>query len=187
MFKAMSFKVPTIVSNDCYKDRTNRMKRRLIILSAALALTFFMHAQPNESVDYDPIEITDEWTSLISENGIEVEYKVQECNNQNVRNQVLVLFQFKNTSATEIKTFNWAVKEYRNDVCINCDRLETQEFQRSLTLSPGEVLEGDGTSKMDKRVYLFCHFIDLVPGMSNQTLTDFEFVNMDVINQGTQK
>jgi hypothetical protein len=163
------------------------MKRRLIILSTLLVLAFSVQSQPNESVDYDPIEITDEWTTLTSQDGVEVEYKVQECNNQNVRNQVLVLFRFKNTSATEIKTFNWAVKEFRNDVCSNCDRLDTQEFQRSLTLSPGEVLEGDGTSKMDKRVYLFCHFIELVPGMSNQTLTDFEFVNMDIINQGTQK
>ncbi len=152
-----------------------------------MALAFSMYAHPVENVEHEPIEITDEWTALISLDGIEVEYKVQECNNKNVRNQVLVLFRFKNTSATEIKTFNWAVKEFRNDVCTNCDRLETQEFQRSLTLSPGEVLEGDGSSKMDKRVYLFCHFIELVPGMSNQTLTDYEFVNMEVINQGTQK
>jgi hypothetical protein len=124
---------------------------------------------------------------LTSIDGIQVEYKIQECNNQNVRNQILVLFRFKNTSETEIKTFNWSVKEFRNGVCSNCDVLDTQEFQRSLTLSPGEILEGDGTSKMDKRVYVFCHFIDLVPGMSNQKLTDFEFVNMQVINQGTQK
>ncbi len=163
------------------------MKRRLIIFSAFLVLAFSMQAHPIENVDHDPIEITDEWTALITLNGIEVEYKVQECNNQNVRNQVLVLFRFKNTSDTEIKTFNWAVKEFRNDVCANCDYVESQEFQRSLTLSPGEVLEGDGTSKMDKRVYLFCHFIELVPGMSEQTLTNFEFMNMEVINQGTQK
>ncbi|MCR9172810.1 MAG: hypothetical protein NXI10_09975 [bacterium] len=161
--------------------------KRLVVLGVALAMATSIHAHPTESVDHDPIEITDDWTALISLDGIEVEYKVQECNNQNVRNQVLVLFRFKNTSETEIKTFNWAVKEFRNDVCTNCNRLETQEFKRSLTLSPGEIVEGDGTSKMDKRVYVFSHFIELVPGMSNQTLTDFEFMNMEVINQGTQK
>ena len=58
------------------------MKRRLIILSTSLVLAFSMQAHPIESVDYDPIEITDEWTALISQDGIEVEYKVQECNNQ---------------------------------------------------------------------------------------------------------
>jgi len=140
-----------------------------------------------ESTEYTPLPISDEWKPLLMNNEIQIEYKVQECNNLNVRNQVLVLFRFTNTSEDQIKTFNWAVKEFRNDACYNCDYIESQEFTRSLTLSPGESHEGDGTSKMDKRVYLFCHFIDRVPGMSNQTLTDFEFVNMEVINQGTQK
>ncbi len=150
-----------------------------------LALAMVSHAQ--ESAEPQPLPISDDWSILLTQNDIQVEYKVQECNNLNVRNQVLVLFRYTNTSDTEIKTFNWAVKEFRNDVCYNCASLDSQEFTRSLTLSPGETLEGDGTSKMDKRVYLFCHFIELVPGMSNQTLTDFEFVNMEVINQGTQK
>lgn len=146
-----------------------------------------MVSYAQESAEPTPIAISDDWETLLTQDNIQVEYKVQECNNLNVRNQVLVLFRYTNISDTHIKTFNWSVKEFRNDVCSNCDFLESQEFTRSLTLSPGETIEGDGTSKMDKRVYLFCHFIELVPGMSNQTLTDFEFVNMEVINQGKQK
>lgn len=144
-------------------------------------------AQTVESIPQNSIEISDVWDLLVEKDGIEVSYKVQECGNQELRPQVLVLFRIENTSGTEIKTFNWAVKEFRNGACTNCDALESQEFQQSVTLSPGEILEGDGTSKADKRVYLFGQFIHLVPGMSNQKLTDFEFVNVEVINQGTQK
>ena len=163
------------------------MNRRLTVISTLVVLIISVISNAQEGVEHNLLPISDEWKSLVTEDEIQVEYKVQECNNLNVKNQVLVLFRFTNTSDSQIKTFNWAVEEYRNGKCYNCDFLESQEFTRSLTLSPGEVLEGDGTSKMDKRVYLFCHFIELVPGMSNQTLTDFTFVNMEVINQGEQK
>jgi hypothetical protein len=163
------------------------MERRLTILSTLFVLAFVFSGFAQDSEEYEPIAISDEWKSLLTQDEIQVEYKVQECNNLNVRNQVLVLLRYTNTSQSVIKTFNWSVKEFRNDLCSNCNSLDSQEFMRSLTLSPGETLEGDGTSKMDKRVYLFCHFIELVPGMSNQTLTDFEFVNMEVINLGKQK
>lgn len=163
------------------------MERRLTIFCTFFVLAFAFSGFTQDNSEYEPIAISDEWKTLLFQDDITVEYKVQECNNLNVRNQVLVLFRYTNTSQSVIKTFNWSVKEFRNDLCSNCDKLDSQEFTRSLTLSPGETLEGDGTSKMDKRVYLFCHFIELVPGMSSQTLTDFEFMNMEVINQGIQK
>ena len=163
------------------------MKQTIIILSTFLIATFSALSCPEEVIETNPIEIVDQWTHLYSENGLEVQYKVQECNNLNVRNQVLVLFRFINSSSTEVKTINWSVKEFRNGECYNCDGLDSPEFKRTLTLSPGEILEGDGSSKADKRVYLFSHFIDLVPGMSDQKLTDFEFVNVEVINLATRK
>lgn len=126
-----------------------------------------------------PIEIVDQWQTVLNQDGVRIEYKVQECNNLNVKNQVLVLFRFTNETST-IKALNWSVKEIRNGDCTNCDRLDAQEFVHSMTLAPNETLEGDGTSKMDKRIYLFSHFIELVPGMTNQTLTDFEFVNLNI-------
>ncbi len=151
-----------------------------LALGLVLLLTLSSHSMTLfDSVSY-PIEVTNDWHIVSDTDGILIEYKVQECNNLHVKNQVLVLFRYTNTS-TEIKTMTWATKEFRNGVCVNCDRLESSEMVHSLTLSPGEVLEGDGTSKMDKRVYLFSHFIDLVPGMSEQRLTNFELVNV-VIN-----
>jgi hypothetical protein len=120
-----------------------------------------------------------DWNQLFIKDGVKVEFKYQVCNNATVSNQVLVLFRFTNTT-NEIKTMTWSTKEYRNDICTTCNSLNNPEFSRAITLSPGEVLEGDGTSKVDKNVYIFSHFINLVPGMSDQKLTDFEFVNVEV-------
>lgn len=135
-----------------------------------------MHDLPQNN---HPLELNSDWQVLANQDGVLIEYKVQECNNLTVSNQVLVLFRYTNTSL-ESKSLSWATKEFRNGACSNCDRLESSEMQRSMLLAPGEVIEGDGSSKTDKRVYLFSHFIERVPGMSEQRLTDFELVNMTV-------
>jgi len=153
-----------------------RRIRMIIFVLGAVTCNYTMASDGR--IDY-PIEIVDPWQTVLNQDGVLIEYKVQECNNLNVKNQVLVLFRFTNESSA-MKTLHWSVKEFRNGDCTNCDRLEAQEFIHSMTMSPGQVIEGDGTSKMDKRIYLFSHFIELVPGMTNQTLTDFEFVNLNV-------
>jgi hypothetical protein len=158
--------------------------RGLVILGIFMMLSAAVHSTAIKQPTGPPLEITSHWIHLFLKDGIRVEYKVTECQNSTVNNQVLVLFRFTNTSSTEIKTMRWNVKQYRNDSCSNCDRIGSREFQRSVTLSPGEILEGDGTSKMDKRVYIFAHFIELVPGMSEQRLTDFEFVDVSIENNG---
>lgn len=147
----------------------------LAILCAALSTS----ATANATTLNAPIEISYEWTELFTRDGVKVEYKYQVCENATVSNQVLVLFRFTNTT-NEIKSLSWSTKEFRNDICTNCHKIDRPEYERTVVLSPGEVLEGDGTSKLDNRVYIFSHFINLVPGMSDQKLTDFEFVNVNV-------
>jgi hypothetical protein len=58
--------------------------------------------------------------------------------------------------------------------------LNKAEFLRSLDLESGEVYEGDCSSKMDKRGYVFSHFIIKTPGMSDSKLTDFELIEIEV-------
>lgn len=159
------------------------MKELLGITCTVILLAISPIAIAKQSSDAYPIEISDDWNIVLEKDGVKVEYKVQECNNPQVNNQVLVLFRFTNTTSDQVKTIYWSAKEFRNGNCANCDRIDAQEFVHSLTLSPEEVVEGDGSNKLDKRVYLFSHFIKLVPGMSEQTLTDFEFVNVNVESQ----
>lgn len=158
------------------------MNQRLTILYTflVLALTTIVNAQ--ESSELNSVAISTEWKSLLSQDDIQVEYKVQKCSNLNGRDQVLVLFRFTNSSTAESKKMSWSVKEFRDGVCTNCSSIDIEQ-QHSLLLEPGEVVEADGTSKTDNRVYVFSHFMKLVPGMTHQKLTDFEFINLNIENQ----
>lgn len=127
------------------------------------------------------IEPTSTWTEYMSIDGVTIEYVFQECNSELVSNQTLVLFRYTNTTDHEVM-LTWKLKIFMNDECYNCARIENEEYSRSITLAPGEVFTGDCTSKMDKRGYVFSHFINKVPGMSDSKLTGFEFVNVNVVN-----
>lgn len=153
------------------------MKRIIYCIFVLLSFgSYSMHDIPPNNF---PLELNSDWQVAVEQNGVLIEYKLQECNNLVVTNQALVLFRYTNTTS-ETKALSWATKEFRNGECSNCDRLESSEMLRSMLLSPGEVREGDGSSKTDKTVYLFSHFIELVPGMTEQRLTNFELVNLTV-------
>jgi hypothetical protein len=127
-------------------------------------------------LDIEPVA---EWTEYETVDGVKIEYVFQECNSQSVSNQTLVLFRFTNTTNKAV-TINWKVKTFRNGSCSNCQSLNKAEFLRSLDLESGEVYEGDCSSKMDKRGYVFSHFIIKTPGMSDSKLTDFELIEIEV-------
>ena len=120
-----------------------------------------------------------DWTLYSDYNGITVEYKYQECNSGSVKNQVLVLFRFKNTSTNDM-TLSWSTKHYRNGDCYNCENIDSHEYMHEIALNPGQIVEADGTSKENDNIYLFSSFINLVKGMPSTKLTGFEFINVTV-------
>ena len=145
-----------------------------LLLSLGLLVTNEVYSAPS---DITPIST---WTEYMSIEGVTVEYVFRECNSELVSNQTLVLFRYTNTTNQEV-TLNWKLKTFRNNECSNCARLQNEEYSRSITLAPGEIFTGDCTSKIDKRGYVFSHFINKVPGMSDSKLTDFEFVDINVV------
>ena len=120
------------------------------------------------------IEVVYDWKEYLT-----VEYKYQVFESGVFRNQSLILFRFTNSSS-QTKSITWVTKEFRNEICTNCERLDDDEYLRTVTLSPGQTLEGKAEEASKTEEYLFSHFVKLVPGMSNQRLTDFEFVNVNV-------
>ncbi len=135
---------------------------------------------PTPSVTlFDGIELSDIWTEYTTIDGVKIEYKMKQCESDKMRAQNLLLFKFTNTTDQDL-TISWVTKTFRNDVCTNCERLTNPEYSHTLTLAPGEVIEGDGTTKENKDVYIFGNFVKLVPGMSEQTLTNFELIDLTV-------
>jgi len=154
-----------------------------ILLSGFLFCSFLGMANQEHPTYSDvvaqDVEISEDWTEYTTIDGVKIEYRMKMCEGDNMRAQNLLLFRFTNTTDQEL-TVSWVTKQFRNGQCSNCQSLDGGEFDRSLTLAPGEVREGDGTSKKIKELYIFGNFIKLVPGMSNQRLTGFELVDLSV-------
>jgi hypothetical protein len=127
----------------------------------------------------DGIEMPKEWTEYTTIDGVKIEYKMKQCEGDKMRAQNLLLFKFTNTTDQEL-TISWVNQEFRNGECWNCERMYDGDFSHTLTLAAGETIEGDGTTKEVKQVYIFGNFIKLVPGMTEQSLTNFELVNLTV-------
>lgn len=145
--------------------------RLTIFLTVMLGMSTFAQLSQND--------FPTDWTLYNDFNGISVEYKYQECNSGQVKNQVLVLFKFTNTTTAD-QTISWSVKHFRDGDCYNCQNIDSHEYAHELFLAAGQVIEADGTSKEDDNIYLFSSFINLVKGMPASKLTGFEFINVNV-------
>ena len=128
----------------------------------------------------DGFEMPEAWTEYTTVNGVKIEYKMKQCQGEKMRAQNLLLFKFTNTTDQDL-TISWVTQEFRNGECWNCERMYDGDFSHTMTIAAGETIEGDGTTKDNKEVYIFGNFIKLVPGMVDQTLTSFELVDLTVL------
>jgi hypothetical protein len=116
------------------------------------------------------------WTEHTTFQGIKIEYKFAECNPDEGRKQILVLFRYTNTTQDKVE-LTWKAEKWRNNICVNCTST-SNEHLRTLILEPNEVVEADGSTKRIKSNYIFSNFSKLIPGMTKQLLTDFKFQNL---------
>lgn len=119
----------------------------------------------------------EDWTVVQEEDFLRIEVKDVICSINN-REQKLYVFRYTNTS-DESRHYTWQIESWRNNQCVNCHKIDSGEYDRELTLEPGESVEGGCDSKDDKALYLFGNFVELVPGMHEQYLTDYSFENLN--------
>lgn len=148
-----------------------------LLISVVGLATSELPVQTN--VIIDGLELSEEWTEYLTVDGIKIEYKMTRCESETMRAQNRLLFRFTNTTDQEL-TISWVTKEFRNGECWNCARLDNPEYAHALTMTSGEVLTGDETSRENNDLFIFGNFIKFVPGMTEQTLTNFEFVDLIV-------
>lgn len=150
-----------------------------IFVFTALFVSATSHSPTKSIIPQGNIEPTEEWQEYTTIADVRIEFKRQLCIPKNDREQNLILFRYTNLS-NDVKTVSWVVKIWRNDVCANCNSITNAEHAHTLTLEPNQIIEGDGSSKSDKTVYIFDNFTKLVPGMQDQRLTNFELINLNV-------
>jgi len=138
--------------------------RYLLLSSFFIWISFLSFSQEN-------------WTLVQEEDFLKIEVKDVICTVNN-REQKLFLFRYTNTS-NQKRVYSWQIESWRNNQCVNCHKIDSGEYDRELTLEPGESVEGGCDSKDYKALYLFGNFVELVPGMHEQYLTDYSFENLN--------
>ena len=149
------------------------MKKSILITFLSLFTAVLAFGQ----MEVETPEESYNWKLFQNEKNLKIELRFEHCETIKVKNQVLTLFRFTNTS-NERRTFTWASEVWRSGVCTNCNKLDNPEYFKTVTLNPGESIEGDCSSKENKSLYIFSHFVELYPGMNKQSLTGFHFVNL---------
>ena len=125
-------------------------------------------------------EIMRDWQEYMTLDGVKIEYKLTLCGDgQTVREQNVVLFRFTNLTG-DAKTLNWRTKIFRDGECLNCHRIERDEYAHEISLEANQVLEADCSSIDDQSMYIFDNFVKHVPGMPTTRLTDFELFELTV-------
>ena len=140
-----------------------KITRPLSLITILLMGVFYSFGQPNN------------WKQYKDDSFLRFEVKTTLCE-VNKREQFLVLLKLTNIS-NEKRTYTWKVNQWRNNECVNCSNNNEEQFV-SITLNPGEKIEGSCDSKLNKATYIFDHYLKWVEGMTKQTLTNFEFVNI---------
>lgn len=158
------------------------MKVKLLLsvcFTFAVLLVSAVSVTPKTLTPPVKFEPTEEWQEYATLENVRIEYKRKTCLPANDREQNLILFRYTNLSS-DVKTVSWVVKIWRNDNCVNCNKITSPEYAHSVTLQPNQVIEADGSSKSNKNIYIFDNFVKLVPGMQEQRLTNFELMNLNV-------
>lgn len=150
----------------------------LFVLVASFALT----TRANEGVSaastlQDEIVRVDDWTLYKEFGGIRIDHKFEDCTEGRLRNQCVIFFRFTNTTNKAL-TLSWGVEIWMDYVCKNCEKLDSPEYNYSLTLQPGEVVEGSQENSGSRALFLYSHWHNLIPGMTDKRLTAFDFINL---------
>lgn len=154
-----------------------------LLLSSFLLFSFFgltLEETPTPFIAPDEAsQLPEDWTEYKTFEGIKIEYKMALCESDKMRAQNRLLFKFTNTTDQKL-TISWVSKEFRNGECWNCNSLHKSDYSHFLTLEPGQVMEADPTTPENNGLFIFGNYIKFVPGMTEQTLTNFEFVELSV-------
>lgn len=156
---------------------------KFLLLLISLSILGFSNAQGNtdngEVVSVNPNALNI-WQEYIIYEGVLIEYQFVHCSERN-GNETWLNLRFTNTSTVQ-KEINWVPTWSRDDVCVNCNRLDHHEFVFKLDLEPSETLGEDVCISQDKRFYMFSHFMTVYTGMDEKKMTSFQLLNIHLTN-----
>lgn len=143
-----------------------------------LFLSFFdgiAQQLPTEAVSIDKSTPTDVWEVYFESPEVRIEYSLHDCDATSGYDFQAVFIRYTNLTGDTLNlTWHWDL--YYDITCRTCNY---DEYNRSLTLAPSEVLEGSCANNSNLKLELFSKFIDEAYTKGAQ-LTSFQFTNLNV-------
>lgn len=118
-----------------------------------------------------------QWTEFKNFEGIKIEYRIIDCDNEEGRSRQLYLLQFTN-STTDKVSLSWKLQLWHENKCSNCHKMNSGEFNKTIVLEPNSTIIGNCQDKIHNERFIFSKFVSPPPGSMNKTLTDFRFINL---------
>jgi len=149
---------------------------RVLLLICAVVLSGSSIAQESISAPTIPVSKNidvSSWQTYVETPKIKIEYIKVDCDPDSGMDFRGIMFRFTNLTSNEVD-LNWHIELFYDGTCRTCG---FDEYDRSLTLGPNEVQEGDCNVKTNATLDLFVKFIDAAYSKGAE-LTSFQLKNL---------
>lgn len=150
----------------------------MLLALCAIVLGGMVFAQ--ESVATPTIQVSknidaSNWSTYVETSQIKIEYIKVNCDPNSGMDFEGILLRFTNLTGSEVN-LDWHWDLYYDATCRTCG---IDEYDRTLTLAPNEIKEGDCNVKTNITLDLFVRFTDAAYSKGAE-LTSFAFVDLHV-------
>lgn len=143
------------------------------ILISTIVFTMFLNLLSNAQ----NADNSSSWKLYKEITGLQIYSKDMNCHDdQNGIHEQYIFFQFINATS-ETMIVSWQKELWYNEKCTTCEKPANSENTFSVTIAPGESIEGSCNNTSSAGLKIFSGFINTVRGSK---LTKFEFKNMTV-------
>ncbi len=123
------------------------------------------------------ISQTSDWELYKDQNGVLIYSMEKDWNDPSEGiNQEMVLLKFVNSTDQEL-TIEWFDVRWYGGDCVNCDNYQDPEYKHSITLAPGESLEGTCSFDSPSGLSIFKRFVH---HKDVKALTNFELRDLQI-------
>ncbi|MCR9173069.1 MAG: hypothetical protein NXI10_11280 [bacterium] len=151
---------------------------KLLLALCIIVLSGISHAQV--AVSTPTIQVSknidaSDWSIYVESTQLKVEYVKVDCDPNSGMDFEGIMLRFTNLTNNEIN-LDWHLDLHYDGTCRTCG---ADEYDRTLTLAPNEIKEGDCNVKTNRTLDLFVKFTDAAYSKGAE-LTSFNLNNMTV-------
>jgi len=122
-----------------------------------------------------------DWETYFENDTVKIEYAYQVCDFSSTASQELAIFKFTNLSNQTIN-LSYTTELWNNDQCLNCNQ-ETNEHQKSLTLSSNEIITSNCNNEWKSLVIFSAFITNDNEAKRHESITKFELTEINISHE----